>query len=116
LILLALVREFELLLARCEDVHFESGEWHIPEQNSKIGKPHIVYLGTQAIALFEELRALASDSAVVMPGRSSLTRPFSANALNKALEGLFFPFPPFTIHNLRRPAARAFTKWATRPM
>ena len=102
LILLTLVRKSELLLARWEDVHFESGEWHIPEENSKTGKPHIVYLSTRANALFEELRALASDSELVMPGRSSLKRPFSANALNKALEGLTFPFPPFTIHDLRR--------------
>ena len=40
-----------------------------------------------------------------MPGRSSLRRPFAANAINHALEGLTFDMDPVTIHDLRRAAA-----------
>ncbi len=50
----------------------------------------------------EELRNPAGPSLLVLPGRGSLTRPFAANALNKALEGISFQMPPFTIHDLRR--------------
>ena len=102
IILLTLVRKSELLHARWADVNFASGEWLIPEAHSKMGKPHTVYLSKQALELFQELKDLASDSALVLPGRGSLTRPFASNALNKALEGVSFDMPPFTIHDLRR--------------
>lgn len=43
LILMTLVRKSELMLAQWKDVHLDEGEWHIPVENSKTGKPHIVY-------------------------------------------------------------------------
>uniref|UniRef100_UPI00333F44CD tyrosine-type recombinase/integrase n=1 Tax=Castellaniella defragrans TaxID=75697 RepID=UPI00333F44CD len=55
LILMTLVRKSELMLAQWKDVHVDEGEWHIPVENSKTGKPHIVYLFTQARVLFKEL-------------------------------------------------------------
>jgi integrase len=36
---------------------FDQAEWHIPSEHSKTGKPHIVFLSRQAVALFRELRA-----------------------------------------------------------
>jgi integrase len=102
IILLTLVRKSELLYAKWQDVHFNIDEWHIPPENSKTEQPHIVYMSRQVKELFDELRALASDSEWVLPGRSSLLRPFAKNALNKALEGINFPIDPFTIHDLRR--------------
>lgn len=107
IILATMVRKSELLLARWEDVHFDTAEWHIPAENSKTGKPHIVYLPRQAIELFRELQKLATGSALVMPGRGSLTKPFAHNAINnalkKALQGQ--EIPAFTIHDLRRTAS-----------
>lgn len=102
IILLTLVRKSELLFAKWEDIQFDTGEWHIPPENSKTEQPHIVYMSRQVAALFDELKGLASDSEWVMPGRTSLKRPFAKNALNKALEGVNFPIEPFTIHDLRR--------------
>ncbi len=102
IILLTLVRKSELLLAQWKDVHFDTAVWHIPPENSKTMKPHIVYMSRQVMGLFEELQALACDSEWVLPGRSSLKRPFAKNAMNKALEGINFPLDPFTIHDLRR--------------
>ena len=52
-------------------------EWLIPEENAKTGKPHIVYLSTQVAEMFRELKALAGDSELVLPGRGSPTRPFA---------------------------------------
>jgi integrase len=107
IILLTMVRKSELLLARWEDVHLDEGEWHIPAENSKTGKPHIVYLPLQAVTLFRELQNLASGSELVMPGRGSLTKTFAHNAINtalkKALQGQ--DIPAFTIHDLRRTAS-----------
>jgi integrase len=110
LYLLTLVRKSELLLARWEHVNFEAGEWLIPAENSKNRKPHIVYFSTQVAQMFRELQALAGGSELVMPGRSSLRKPFAANALNKALEGLTFDMDPLTIHDLRRTSATLLTE------
>ncbi len=102
LILLTLIRKSEMLLAQWTDVDLKLGEWQIPAENSKTGQPHIVYLSTQASALLRELRTLASESAWVMPGRSSLTKPFAHNAMNQAMGSITFKLAPFTIHDLRR--------------
>jgi integrase len=60
--------------------------------------------------MFRELRALAGASDLVLPGRNSIRRPFAANALNKALEGLTFDMDPLTIHDLRRTGATLLTE------
>ena len=73
-----------------------------PQENSKTGQPHIVYMSRQVVALFRERKALAGDSEWVLPSRSSLARPLAKNALNQALDGMNFPIDPFTIHDLRR--------------
>jgi integrase len=110
IILLTLSRKSELLLARWEHVNFEAGEWLIPAENAKTAKPHIVYLSTQVAEMLRELKVLAGGSELVMPGRGSLTKPFAANALNKALEGLTFDMDPLTIHDLRRTGATLLTE------
>lgn len=107
LILLTMVRKSELLLARWEHVDLEQAEWHIPAEHSKTGKPHIVFLSRQSVALFKELQAQAGGSALVMPGRGSLTKPFAHNAINNALKVALKgqDIPAFTIHDLRRTAS-----------
>jgi len=110
IILLTLSRKSELLQARWQHVDFDKGEWLIPEQNAKTGKPHIVYMSTQLAAMFQELKALAGESELVLPGRSSMRKPFAANALNQALEGLTFDMDPLTIHDLRRTGATLLTE------
>lgn len=107
LILLTMVRKSELLLARWVDVHLAEAEWHIPAENSKTGKPHIVYLSRQAVELFRGLNTLAGGSELVMPGRGSMTKPFAHNAINTALKMALQgqAVPAFTIHDLRRTAS-----------
>lgn len=107
LILMTLVRKSELMLAQWKDVHLDEGEWHIPVENSKTGKPHIVYLSSQAQTLFKELKPLASSSIWVLPGRGTLAKPFANNALNQALKVSLQgqEIPAFTIHDLRRTAS-----------
>jgi integrase len=110
ILLLTLSRKSELLKARWQHLDFGTGEWFIPEGNAKMGKPHVVYLSTQVAAMFKELQALAGGSELVLPGRSSLKKPFAASALNKALEGLTFDMDPLTIHDLRRTGATLLTE------
>jgi integrase len=110
ILLLTLKRKSELLVARWEHVDLDRGEWFIPAENAKMGKPSVVYLSTHVAEMFRELRKLAGTSELVLPGRSSIRRPFAANALNKALEGLTFDMDPLTIHDLRRTAATLLTE------
>lgn len=110
ILLLTLKRKSELLLAHWEHINFETGEWFIPADNAKGAKPTIVYLATQVAEMFRELKALAGESELVLPGRGSRTRPFASNALNKALEGLTFNMDPLTIHDLRRTGATMLTE------
>ena len=109
IILLTLVRKSMLLLARWSDVNFETGEWVIPKEHMKGRKgeehEHVVYMSTQVRNVFRELQELAGESEFVLPGRSSIRRPFAKNALNKALEGITFNMEHFTIHDLRRTAS-----------
>ena len=107
LILLTMARKSELILARWEHVNFNDAEWYIPAENSKTGKPHIVYLSLQALSLFKELQILAGGSELVMPGRGSLTKPFAHNAINSALKKSLQGqnIPAFTVHDLRRTAS-----------
>lgn len=117
LILLTMVRKSELLLARWDDVHLDKSEWHIPAANSKTGRPHVVYLSRQAVALFQELETLAGGSELVLPGRCSLARPIAHSTLNdvlrKSLQGQ--DIPAFTIHDLRRTGATTLHEngWAS---
>jgi integrase len=110
ILMLTLSRKSELLLARWTDVNLETGEWLVPQANAKGGKPHLVYLSKQVASMLRELRTLAGDSELVLPGRSSLARPFAQNALNQALDGLTFDMDPLTIHDLRRTAATLLTE------
>jgi integrase len=105
LILLTLVRKSELLFAKWKDVDLEGGEWTIPAENTKTGEEHTVYVSREAAELFCELKMLAGGSEWVMPGRGTITKPFSASALNTALHGVNLPLEQFTIHDLRRTGA-----------
>jgi integrase len=105
LILLTLVRKSELRLARWSHMDFNTNEWTIPEDLAKNGKAHTVYLSRQVRSMFEELKKLAGDSELVLPGRGCHTRPFCGNAMNQALGAITFPIDPFTIHDLRRTAS-----------
>jgi integrase len=106
IILASMVRKSELLLARWEHVNFETGEWLVPAENTKNGKPHVVYLSSQVAEMFRELSAFAGDSDFVLPGRSGAHKRLAHNTLNRALERLTFPnLEALTIHDLRRTAS-----------
>ena len=111
IILLTLVRKSELLFAKWPHVDFQKGEWLIPAEAAKGGKPHILYMSKQVAEMFTELRKLAGESDFVLPGRSKTTKPFAKDALNKALDGLTFEeMEPLTIHDLRRTGATLLTE------
>ncbi len=106
LLLVTMVRRGELLHARWAEIDIGNALWAIPAERMKMGKPHLVPLSRQALAMFEELRFLASGSAWVFPSRSSLDKPVSATTLNVAVKAVNAPgVRPFTPHDFRRTAS-----------
>jgi integrase len=105
LLLLTMVRKGELLRAKWLHFDFDKAEWHVPREHSKTGKPHIVPLAPQALALFRELQVLACGSPYVLASRYHIIKPMCLDTPNKALDELTFDMPHFVVHDLRRTAA-----------
>jgi integrase len=105
LLILCMVRKSELIEARWEEFDLEKGEWAIPGERMKKDKPHLVSLSRQAIAMFEELRGLASGSEWVFPSSHSLTQPIAKSTLNVAVRALAVDVRDFVIHDFRRTAS-----------
>jgi integrase len=105
LLIITMVRKSELLNAKWEEIDFDKSEWHIPAGRMKKDKAHVVYLSTQAKAMFEELRRLACNSDYVLPSRSSQRKPISSSTLNVAIRTLDLDIQDFVIHDFRRSAS-----------
>ena len=82
LLILCMVRKSELIEAQWEELDLEKAEWAIPGERMKKDKPHLVSLSRQAVAMFEELKGLASGSEWVFPSRSDLRKPIAKTTLN----------------------------------
>ena len=104
LLILGMVRKSELTEGRWGESDLEKAEWSIPGDRMKKDKPHFVPLSRQAVAMFEELKALASGSEWVLPSRSSLKKPIAHNALNTVVRALEADVRDFVIHDFRRTA------------
>jgi integrase len=117
----------ELLRARWTDVELDRGEWHIPAENAKNGRAHLVHLSEFAVERFEELRALRESDWIIggrVPGNpadeKALARlvrdrqrveglPGRTEPLNKRTttyaKALALAGGAWTPHDLRRTAA-----------
>ena len=117
LLILCMVRKGELIGARWEEIDLEKAEWTIPAHDRatlesgrvitgmKKDRPHLVSLSRQAVAMFEELKGLASGSEWVFPSRSSLNQPVAHSTLNVAVRALEIDVRDFVIHDFRRTAS-----------
>ncbi|MBK8579493.1 MAG: tyrosine-type recombinase/integrase [Candidatus Accumulibacter sp.] len=105
LLILCMVRKGELIEARWEEIDFAKAEWSIPGERMKKDKPHLVSLSRQALAMFEELKALASGSEWIFPSRGDLHQPIAHSTLNVAVRALEIDVRDFVIHDFRRTAS-----------
>jgi integrase len=105
LLILCMVRKSELIEAKWDELDLEKAEWAIPGERMKKDKPHLVSLSRQAVAMFEELKGLASGSEWVFPSRGSLKHPISHSTLNVAVRALSIDVRDFVIHDFRRTAS-----------
>jgi integrase len=105
LLILCMVRKSELIEAKWEELDLEKAEWAIPGERMKKDKSHIVSLSRQAVAMFEELKGLASGSEWVFPSRGDLKQPIAKSTLNVAVRALAIDVRDFVIHDFRRTAS-----------
>ncbi|HRH12856.1 MAG TPA: tyrosine-type recombinase/integrase [Azonexus sp.] len=105
LLILCMVRKTELIEAKWEELDLEKAEWAIPGERMKKDKPHLVSLSRQAVAMFEELKGLASGSEWVFPSRRDLRQPIAHSTLNQAVRSLEIDVRDFVIHDFRRTAS-----------
>jgi integrase len=105
LLVLCMIRKGELIGARWDEIDFEKSEWLIPAERMKKDKPHLVPLSKQAVAMFEELKGLASKSQWVLPSRNTLKEPIAHSTLNQAIRSLDLGVRDFVIHDFRRTAS-----------
>ena len=59
----------ELSKAKLSDLDFELNTWTIPEENSKNGKAHTIYLSDFALEQFKVLKRLATSDIWIFPNR-----------------------------------------------
>lgn len=105
LLILCMVRKSELIEARWEKFNLEKVKWEIPGERMKKDKPHLVPLSQQAVAMFEELKGLASGSEWVFPSRGSLDQPIAKSTLNITVRALEVDMRNFVIHDFRQTAS-----------
>jgi integrase len=105
LLVLCMIRKGELIGASWDEIDFEKSEWLIPAERMKKDKPHLVPLSKQAVAMFEELKGLASKSRWVLPSRNTLKEPIAHSTLNQAIRSLDLGVRDFVIHDFRRTAS-----------
>jgi len=105
LLILCMVRKSELIEAKWDELDLAKAEWAIPGERMKKDKPHLVPLSRQAVAMFEELKGLASGSEWVFPSRGDLNKPIAKSTLNVAVRALAIDVRDFVIHDFRRTAS-----------
>lgn len=106
LLAITMVRKSELLLARWEEFDLNEAKWSIPAARTKMGRPFLVPLSPQAVALLTELRRLTVGAAYLFPSRRGPgDRPISKTALNTAFRAAELETPDFVIHDFRRTAS-----------
>jgi integrase len=104
LLMLTFVRKRELTDAAWDEIDLERGEWTIPAERMKAGKPHIVPLSRQALKCFKRLHELACGSRFVFPNLGDQNRPMSGSTLNKVFDEIGYR-GKFTPHGARSTAS-----------
>lgn len=83
LLMLTMTRTSELILAGWDEIDLDKGIWEIPGSRMKMGKPHIVPLSQQAVALFREQQEDTKhlNTPWVFPNQVRPQKPMSNNTI-----------------------------------
>jgi integrase len=95
-----------MLRDELHDLDGEAPEWHLPASRMKNGKPFIVPLSPQAVAIIKEARP-GPNEPVIFPSRFHNRASIERHALSQAVRELIdkLGMAKWTPHDLRRTAA-----------
>ncbi len=114
---LVFTRPGELRGARWSEIDLDGGVWSIPADRMKMGRPHVVPLSDQAVALLRELEPYTqhADDGLLFPGRDR-RKPMSEAAMNAALRRMGYSREQQTPHGFRHIASTRLHElgWDTR--
>ena len=79
--------------------------WTIPAARMKAGRPHVVPLCRQVMAILGDLKELTGDGAYLFPSPRSKTRPLSDTAVLAALQRMGYDKGQMTAHGFRAMAS-----------
>jgi integrase len=102
---LVFVRPGELRQAEWSEVDLDKAEWRIPPEKTKMRKPHIVPLASQAVEILRELKPWTGEGRYLFPCVRTAARPMSNNALNAALRRIGYTKDEMTSHGFRSMAS-----------
>jgi integrase len=97
-------RTIELRAASWGEFHLDRAEWRIPASRMKMGRPHVVPLPTQAVALLRELHALTGDQQWLFPNTRRPKTYMGGTTINRVIERMGF-LDRFTAHGFRATAS-----------
>ena len=108
---LLLLRPGELRRGEWQELDLPGALWTIPPARMKrekagklYGKPHLVPLARQAVAIFQELQPVTGRGVLVFRGERSHARSMSDAAINAALRSMGFDSEEVTGHGFRATA------------
>jgi integrase len=106
LLVITMVRKSDLIEAEWEELDLAGGIWRIPAHRMKMGMEHWVYLSSQAIRIFEELKELSTSARYIFPSsRGYLDQPIAKSTLNQAVRAMSSDVQHFVLHDFRRTAS-----------
>lgn len=85
LVALTFVRTIEIRRACWDQFDFATATWHIPADNMKMRRAHIVPLSRQVLVLLKELHAVTGAGRYLLPNARQPNAPIGPTTLNNAL-------------------------------
>jgi len=106
-----LLRPGELRQGEWSEIDLAAAMWAVPAARMKreragklYGKPHLVPLARQAVAILQELQPVTGRGVMVFRGERTHSRPMSDAAINAALRAMGFSADEVTGHGFRATA------------
>jgi integrase len=112
---LLFVRPGELRAAEWKEFDLDRAEWRIAAERTKLRKPHLVPLSTQALQILRDLHPLTGQGRYVFPSLRSNSRPMSENTINAALRRLGYSNEEMTGHGFRSLASTCLNEQGFAP-
>ena len=88
-LILTMVRQGELRVAKWADIDFAAKEWRVRPETTKMRTLHHVPLSAQAIKVFREIQKITGDSEYVFASQHKQKYPYmSENTINKVIHNM----------------------------